>query len=191
MTDSITVAPPASTRDARTDAAYAVLAAAWAQTTDETEPDWLRAVADTLDHDDECTTTLPDPDTAHHMMVAALAAAHDAHLQAIAQQAATEQDWHTFRADVRRRAADAVNAGHICRDGTNAALREFGIDELRVEYRVDLLVPVTVYARAADPDQAYEQAADRVRDDIGGDGLDIDTDDLRHDDTTVTDEDVD
>ena len=85
---------------------------------------------------------------------------------------------------MRRRAARAVDAGHICLDGTNAALREFDIDELRQEYRVELSVTVYVTVTASDEDDAYDVAEDEVRNglygDGDGDGIDIDTGDIGH-----------
>jgi hypothetical protein len=186
MTQTILTAPASAH-----DSVYQELATTWTQTVEGPEPEWLPAVAVTLTREPEFARLLPDREVAHQHLVAAVDAASRAHLRALAERAQAEQDWQSFRNDVRRRAAHAVNAGHICRDGTNAALREFGIDELRVEYRVDLLVPVTTYLRASDTDDAYEQAADRVRDELNGDGLDIDTDGIRYDDATVADEDVD
>jgi hypothetical protein len=134
---------------------------------------------------------LPTHEQTHHLLAAAVQTAEDAHLHALAEQHATDEAWHAYRADVRRRAGQAVNDRHICLEGTNTALREFGIDELRVQYRVDLLVPVTVYVRATDRDEAYERAEGQVRSELGGEGLSVDADDLRHDDAIITDEDVD
>jgi hypothetical protein len=178
--------------DGHTDAIHQLLTATWTQTTDEPEPDWLPAVAATLTAEHRHTGTLPTPQAAHHLLAAALDTARDAHLQALAQRATAEQDWYTFHADVRRRAAAAVNNRHICREGTNAALRDFGIDELRVEYRVQLLVPVSVDLHAHNADNAYDLAEDRIRDTLGGDGIyvgiDVDFDDLRRYDAIVVDD---
>jgi hypothetical protein len=186
MTQTVLTAPASAQ-----DGIYQVLATTWTQTAEGPEPEWLPAVAAALAREPEFARLLPDSEVAHQHLVAAVDTASRVYLDAAAQRANAEQDWQSFRDDVRRRAADAVNAGHICRDGANAALRDFAIDELHVEYRVDLLVPVTTYVRAAGSDEAYEQAADRVRDELGGDGLDIDADAIRYDDATVTDDDVD
>jgi hypothetical protein len=191
MTQTIAVPDTTVTIEASSNAIWQVLAAAWAQTTDEAEPDWLRAVATGLIGDYHQPDALPTPESAHQLLTAALDVARDAHQQATAERAAVEQDWRTFHIDVRRRAGEAVNDRHICLEGTNAALRDFGIEELRVEYRVQVLVPVNVDVRAHDADEAYDRANDRIRGELGGDGLDIDLDGLRRYDATVIDEDVD
>jgi hypothetical protein len=164
----------------RTEAVHHLLATAWPHSAEQPDPDAVRSIAATLIASGTPIPAVPTVPAAGHLLTEALSAARAAYARAVADHRAADSAWDDFRDDVRRRAAQAVDDGHICLYGTNTALREFDIDELRREYRVELTVTVSVTVTACDEDSAYDAAEDEVRNGLYGDGLDIDTDDIGH-----------
>jgi hypothetical protein len=149
-------------------------------------PAWLHQVAARLVAD---LGPIPGLDTlagAHRWLVGfadEAASAADA-AQVSADKAGQQLD--DFHADIRRRAAHAVADGQICLYGTNRALDQVGVDELTEQYRVNLLVPVTVTVYASGEEDAYEQAENLVRDDLVGSVVDIFTSGMQHEGAEAT-----
>jgi hypothetical protein len=164
----------------RVEAVHHLLATAWPHSADQPDPDALRSIAAALVASGAPIPAVPTAPAAGHLLTEALSAARAAHTRAVADHRAADTAWDNFRHDVRRRAAHAVEHGHICLDGTNTALREFDIDDLRREYRVELTVTVYVTVSASDEDSAYDAAEHEVRNGLYGDSLDIDTYDIGH-----------
>ena len=164
----------------RIQAVHHLLTTAGAHSSDQPDPDDLRSIAAALVESGTPIPAVPTGAAAGRLLTEALTAERAAHARAVTEHRAADTAWDAFRDDVRRRAAQAVEDGHICLDGTNAALREFDIDQLRREYRVELTVTVFVTVSACDEDGAYDAAEDEVRTELRGDGLDIDTDDIGH-----------
>ena len=171
-------------RELRIEAVHHLLTMAWPHGAQRAQPSALRTIATILIDSGTPIPAVPTVRAAGHLLTEALTATRAAHARAVTDHTAADNAWYDFRDDVRRRAARAVDAGHICLDGTNAALREFDIDELRQEYRVELSVTVYVTVTASDEDDAYDVAEDEVRNglygDGDGDGIDIDTGDIGH-----------
>jgi hypothetical protein len=167
-------------REMRIEAIHHLLTTAWPSRVEQPDPDALRTIAAALVDSGTPIPAVPTVRAAGHVLAEALTATRAAHARAVADHTAADHAWYDFRDDVRRRAARAVDAGHICLDGTNAALCEFDIDELRQEYRVELNVTVYVTVSASDADDAYDKAEDEVRNGLYGDDVDIDTDDIGH-----------
>jgi len=176
-----TAAPDASVEyELRVEAVHHLLDTAWPHSADLPDPDALRTVAAALLASGTPVPAVPTARAAGQLLAGALDAARDAHVRAAAEHTTADRAWYAFRDDVRRRAAQAVDDGHICLEGTNTALREFDIDPLRREYRVELTVTVYITVSAADEDDAYDAAEQELRGGLYGDGIDIDTDDIGH-----------
>jgi hypothetical protein len=175
-----------SQHELRIQAIHHLLTTAWPHSAEQPEPDTLRSIAATLVASGTPIPAVPTAPAAGRLLAGALTEAKAAHARAVADHTAADTAWDAFRDDVRRRAAQAVDDGHICLDGTNTALREFDIDELRQEYRVELTVTVTVTVSACDEDGAYDAAEDEIRNGLYGDGLDIDTYDIGHQSVEAT-----
>ncbi len=170
----------AALRQLRVEAVHHLLATACTHSGEPPDRDALRTIAAALVDSGTPTPAVPTAPAAGQLLDQALTTARAAHARALADHTAADNAWYDFRDDVRRRAAQAVAAKHICLDGTNTALREFDIDELQQEYRVELTVTVYVTVTASDEDDAYDAAEQEVRTGLYGDGLDIDTDDICH-----------
>ncbi|GAB3959410.1 hypothetical protein GCM10027614_78840 [Micromonospora vulcania] len=169
-----------------------MLVAAWQATNGSGDtPAWLSRVATLLAAGYGPMPATPTDETAHHLLTAAVAAANATAEAAVVEANARQLAHDEFSNDVRRRAARAVNNREICLSGTNYALERLGITTLPVEYSVELLVPVTVRVRATDEEDAYDRAADELRDMVSGGDLDFDEYDLRREGAQVSDEDID
>jgi hypothetical protein len=106
--------------------------------------------------------------------------------EATAAQRALRIQIDRFRTAVRRRVIEAVNEGHICRQGANTALAEWDMPALRGEYDATVAVDVEVVVAAVDDDSAEQTARQTIVDEcaqLADDEIDslydIDIDDLQ------------
>jgi hypothetical protein len=170
-TIACTDAPDAASLDASTDrelhieAVHHLLASTWPPTVEAREPDVLHAVAQALVAGGTPIAAVPTARVAGRLLAEALNDARAAHTRAVADHAAADSAWHAFRADVRHRAAQAVDDGHICLEGTNRALSEF-----------DITVCVTV--SASNKDSAYDTADYEIRNARYGTDAEVDVYDV-------------
>lgn len=164
MTDTIPVNPVDT--QTRVRACEAVLAAAWVATSPTPLPHWLPQLAAALCADPDLLGA-PDPSTAHHLLLAALPLARDAHTRALAQQARAEQAWDEFCTDLRSRVATVVDAGHICADGGNQALVDWGVPPLERCYEVSVDIPALLHVEVASEHEAVEAAQQLLREQFG------------------------
>jgi hypothetical protein len=169
---------PSTDRELHIEAVHHLLASTWPATVEAPDPDVLHAVARALIAGGTPIPAVPTAQVAGRLLAEALSDARAAHTRAVADHATADSAWHAFRADVRHRAAQAVDDGHICLEGTNRALSEFDIEALRREYRVTMCVTVCVTVSASNKDSAYDTADYEIRNARYGTDADVDVYDV-------------